>query len=626
MKVSHKVALLASCIVVLSFSIFSWFQYNTVKNALYENKAQTTLETTSALGNQVTNWLNSKLALIDMMAQTIDADFTAETIQKTFDTPLLKDEFILIFGGLATDGKSITNDMTWTPENWDARKRPWYPLAKQHDRAILTEPYADAGTNEILISAVANFYDKGEFKGAFGGDLSLSSVSEAVNTLNFDQTGYAFLLSADGNIISHPNTTLNGKSITELFGDNVPSFSQTMTESTIGDQRVFTVFYELSNLYGNKWLIGVVLDKNQVMAEATQFGWTALIATIFSALFCSIALYFGVSRQLKPLEGLRHSLREINGGEGDLTKRIVVSGNDEFGKLSIEFNAFLEYLQSLIGQVKSISLEVRKNTDFTAESASASSQRIQKQLHELESLTNAMGEMSSIAQNVSNNAQRASGAAQEADDAACKGVEVVSNTAKSISSLTVEMESAVGKINELSGYSDNIASILTVITGIAEQTNLLALNAAIEAARAGEMGRGFAVVADEVRALASRTQQSTEEIKKMISQLQIGVGSAEEIILKGRDTAKNTQEIAGQADAVLAEIRNSINEINTLTTDIASGAESQNTTSMEVNQSTNNMRAMSQAASEKATEQEQRCAGMVTLTSKQDIELNKFKV
>ncbi|MEZ8140947.1 chemotaxis protein [Enterovibrio norvegicus FF-33] len=626
MKVSHKVALLASCIVVLSFSIFSWFQYNTVKNALYENKAQTTLETTSALGNQVTNWLNSKLALIDMMAQTIDADFTAETIQKTFDTPLLKDEFILIFGGLATDGKSITNDMTWTPENWDARKRPWYPLAKQHDRAILTEPYADAGTNEILISAVANFYDKGEFKGAFGGDLSLSSVSEAVNTLNFDQTGYAFLLSADGNIISHPNTTLNGKSITELFGDNVPSFSQTMTESTIGDQRVFTVFYELSNLYGNKWLIGVVLDKNQVMAEATQFGWTALIATIFSALFCSIALYFGVSRQLKPLEGLRHSLREINGGEGDLTKRIVVSGNDEFGKLSIEFNAFLEYLQSLIGQVKSISLEVRKNTDFTAESASASSQRIQKQLHELESLTNAMGEMSSIAQNVSNNAQRASGAAQEADDAACKGVEVVSNTAKSISSLTVEMESAVGKINELSGYSDNIASILTVITGIAEQTNLLALNAAIEAARAGEMGRGFAVVADEVRALASRTQQSTEEIKKMISQLQIGVGSAEEIILKGRDTAKNTQEIAGQADAVLAEIRNSINEINTLTTDIANGAESQNTTSMEVNQSTNNMRAMSQAASEKATEQEQRCAGMVTLTSKQDIELNKFKV
>ncbi|MBV7296917.1 methyl-accepting chemotaxis protein [Enterovibrio paralichthyis] len=626
MKVSHKVAVLASCIVVLSFSIFSWFQYNTVKNALYENKAQTTLEATSALGNQITNWLNSKLGLIDMMAQTIDADFNAETIQKTFDTPLLKDEFLLIFGGLETDGKSITNDLTWTPENWDARKRPWYPLAKQHNRAILTEPYADAGTNEILISAVANFYDKGEFKGAFGGDLSLNTVSEAVNTLNFDNTGYAFLLSADGTIISHPNTELNGKSTSALFGDNVPPFSKNMAESIVDGQPVFTVFYELTNLYGNQWLIGVVLDKNQVMAEATQLGWIAFFATIISTLFCSIALYIGVSRQLKPLDRLRDSLREINSGEGDLTKRIVVSSNDEFGKLSNDFNQFLDYLQNLISQVKNISLEVRKNTDFTADAAFASSQRVQKQLQELESLTAAMDDMSSIAQNVSDNAQRASGAAQEADNAACKGVEVVSNTSQSISTLTAEMEMAVGKINELSGYSDNISSILTVITGIAEQTNLLALNAAIEAARAGEMGRGFAVVADEVRALASRTQQSTEEIKKMISQLQLGVGSAEDIILKGRDTAKHTQAIAAQADSMLNEIRNSIGQINALTTDIANAADSQNTTTMEVNQSANTMRTMSQAASERASEQEQRCAGMVELTSKQDIELNKFKV
>ncbi len=399
-----------------------------------------------------------------------------------------------------------------------------------------------------------------------------------------------------------------------------------MTESIVDGQPVFTVFYELTNLYGNQWLIGVVLDKNQVMAEATQLGWIAFFATIISTLFCSIALYIGVSRQLKPLDRLRDSLREINSGEGDLTKRIVVSSNDEFGKLSNDFNQFLEYLQNLISQVKNISLEVRKNTDFTADAASASSQRVQKQLQELESLTVAMDDMSSIAQNVSDNAQRASGAAQEADNAACKGVEVVSNTSQSISTLTAEMEMAVSKINELSGYSDNISSILTVITGIAEQTNLLALNAAIEAARAGEMGRGFAVVADEVRALASRTQQSTEEIKKMISQLQLGVGSAEDIILKGRNTAKHTQEIAAQADSMLNEIRNSISQINALTTDIANAADSQNTTTMEVNQSTNMMRTMSQTASERATEQEQRCAGMVELTSKQDIELNKFKV
>ena len=91
------------------------------------------------------------------------------------------------------------------PEGWDARKRPWYPYAKSHKRAVLTDPYADAATKEILISAVANFYDKGVFKGAFGGDLSLKTVSDALNTLSFNGTGYAFLVNANGNIISHPN-------------------------------------------------------------------------------------------------------------------------------------------------------------------------------------------------------------------------------------------------------------------------------------------------------------------------------------------------------------------------------------------------------------------------------------
>lgn len=217
MKVSHKVALLASAIVVIAFTVFSWLQYQRVHQALYEKTEQSTREATTVLGQQITNWLNGKLALIDMMAQTISADFSSETIQNTFDTPMLKQEFILIFGGLETDGQRITNDTSWNPENWDARKRPWYPFAKSHSRAVLTDPYPDAGTKEILISAVANLYDKKAFKGAFGGDLSLKTVSDAVNTLNFNNTGYAFLLSADGNIISHPDEKLNGQALAQLF-------------------------------------------------------------------------------------------------------------------------------------------------------------------------------------------------------------------------------------------------------------------------------------------------------------------------------------------------------------------------------------------------------------------------
>lgn len=626
MKVSQKVALLASSIVVLAFAIFSWAQYHSVKAALYEKTEQSTLEATHALGKQITHWLNGKLNLINMMAQTIDSDFNSQTIQNTFNTPLLKDEFILIFGGLDSDGRLISNDPSLNLEDWDARQRPWYSMAKTNKQAALTAPYPDAQTKEILISAVASLYDQGQFKGAFGGDLSLKTVSEAVNTLNFNDTGYAFLVSANGDIISHPDANLNGLPISDLFDEHPPEFETRFVETKVYGNQVFTAFNKLEGLQGGNWLIGVVLDKKKVMAEATKFGWTALIVTLVSGLICSMVLYVAVSKQLKPLQKLRESLVDINNGDGDLTKRLNVVSQDEFGQVSTDFNQFIDYLQRLIKQVKTISVDVRSNTDKTARSASDSAASLERQLFELDQLATAMQEMSSTAQNVANNAQRAADAAHSADAAAGKGVEVVSKTTNSIASLANEMEGVVQTINDLSGYSDNIKSILIVITDIADQTNLLALNAAIEAARAGEMGRGFAVVADEVRALASRTQHSTEEIKKMIHQLQIGVRNAEEIILNSRDTAHSTQEVASEADSVLAAIRDSILEINQMTVQIATAAEEQSATSEEINRNTNNIRDISQVVSDSAKNQEQNCGEMVNLTSRQDSELGKFKV
>lgn len=626
MKVSHKVALLASLIVVAAFSIFSWFQYNNVRDALYQNTEQNVEESTKVLGDQITNWLNGKLALIDMMAETIDDNFSLSVIENTFHLPMLKKEFLLIFGGLETDGAPITNDANWAPEGWDARKRPWYPFAKNNDRAVLTDPYADSSTNEILISAVANLSDKGTFKGAFGGDLSLKTVSDAVNTLNFNGTGYAFLLSAGGNIISHPNDKLNGEPITKLFSGTPPTLTTGLHEAIVADKTVFTSFHKLEGLYGSEWLLGVVLDKSQVMADATAFGWAALIGTIISALLCSAALYIAVTRQLLPLQNLRESLLEINRGEGDLTKRLDIISKDEFGQVSSDFNQFIDYLQKLIRNVKELSGNIRSSTDLTATSASKASNSLETQLFELDQLATAMHQMSATAQDVASNAQRAADAAHQADSAASHGVDVVSRTTTSIASLATEMDGVVNTINELAGYSDNIESILTVITDIANQTNLLALNAAIEAARAGDMGRGFAVVADEVRALASRTQQSTEEIKKMIHQLQLGVRNAETIIQNSRQKANDTQMVASEADTVLATIRDSILEINQMTVQIATAAEEQSATSEEINRNTTNIRDISQMVSDVAKEQEAHCVTMVDLTSRQNREMDKFKV
>ncbi|RDE19500.1 methyl-accepting chemotaxis protein [Motiliproteus coralliicola] len=626
MQVTQKVALVASTIVALAFTLFSWLQYHSVQQALYEKTENSVAESSVVLSHQITNWLNGKLSLIDMMAESIDANFSGDRIQRVFDTPMLKDEFILIFGGLDTDGARITNDPSWNPTNWDARKRPWYPYARSNKQAVLTDPYPDAASGEILISAVANFTDNGKFMGAFGGDLSLKTVSDAVNTLNFNGTGYAFLLNANGGIISHPDETLNGKQLNELFSGQQPQLNGTLQELEINGSKVLTAYKSLDNLHGSQWLIGVVLEKDKVMAAANAFGTRAIIGTVISVLVCILVLYFTMGHLLKPLTGLRLSLQEINKGEGDLTRRLDVSSKDEFGLLSGDFNQFIEHLQRLITETKEVSQEIRSNTDQTTESANSAAGLLQQQLQELDQLATAMNEMASTAQDVASNAQLAADSAKAADGAAEQGVSVVSRTTESIQKLSTDMNEAVSTISELANYSNNIESILTVITGIAEQTNLLALNAAIEAARAGEQGRGFAVVADEVRALASRTQESTEEIQKMIEQLQNGVRKAEHTINESRQMASDTNEVAAEANLALTEIREGIRQINDMTIHIATAAEEQSATSEEINRNTTNIRDICQNVSHSAEQQSNLCGTMMELTRSQDRTLNQFKV
>ncbi|MFI8621255.1 methyl-accepting chemotaxis protein [Marinomonas sp. NPDC078689] len=626
MKVSHKVVSCACAVVLLAFTIYSLFQYNSAKNALFQSATINTQESSQALALQVNHWLKSKMALIDVIAQRVDENFSKQTIQKAFDLPIYKDEFLLLFGGLDTDGKPIGNDPSWNPPGWDARQRPWYNMGKEYQQAALTEPYMST-KGELLISVISRFSDHGQFKGTFGGDLSLKTVSEAVNSLNFNGTGYAFLMTKAGTIISHPNANLNGKPVSKLLKEGEPALSNHLEEQHLLDGTpVYVSFSSVPNLYGADWYVGVVLNKDKLFASTREFGWVAFWSTLIAAFLVSVILYFVVTRLLQPLRALQESLHDINSGDGDLTKRLAVNTNDEFGQVSTEFNKFVNYLQHLIGEVKMRSQHVRENTDKSAASSQHSAQQLYTQLGELDQLATAMHEMSATAHDVADNAQAAADRASQADIAASEGEAIVDRTTQSIAHLTDQMGGVVTTINDLVTYSDNIESILTVITAIADQTNLLALNAAIEAARAGEHGRGFAVVADEVRTLASKTQESTEQIQQMIQQLQNSVRGAESAIHEGRESANSTQLIANQAKQSLAEIRARINDINDMTVQIAAAAEEQSATSNEINRNTSNIRDISQSVSDAAKNQSTLSDDMVEITIEQAKALAKFKI
>ena len=626
MKVAVKVVIVSSLVLIVAISALSFFQYREVTSTLRKHSSSAIEESSDALAQQITNWLNGKLEIIDLMAQVIDADFNAETIQRTFDSPLLKDNFLLLFGGLDSDGKAITNDPSWQPDNWDARKRPWYNVARSADHAQITEPYADAVSKDILISVVANFSDKGKFLGAFGGDLSLKTVSESLNTLTFNDAGYAFLLTKSGKIISHPDSKVNGKNYSQLFSGKSLALKKSVQEVEANGETLWVSFTALKDLRGMEWYIGVVVDASIVMADANSMGVKTLIGELISVLISVVILGALMKKILRPIGLLSESLVEINSGNGDLTKRLPIISRDEFADVATQFNLFVGNLQEIITSVKQLASEVDHSTEKVSGESEKASKELDQQLTELDQLATAMNQMASSAVEVASNAQVAAQSANTADQETATGVEIVSNATDSINQLAEQMEQAVESVVELANFSNNIESILTVITAIAEQTNLLALNAAIEAARAGESGRGFAVVADEVRSLASRTQESTSEIRNMIEQLQTGVRQAESNIKESREVAITTSEEAGKANDALEIIRSAIVQISDMNLQIAAAAEQQSATSEEINRNTTNIRDISQDVSNGAQEQVQYAQLMKQQVEEQDKQLNKFKV
>lgn len=272
------------------------------------------------------------------------------------------------------------------------------------------------------------------------------------------------------------------------------------------------------------------------------------------------------------LGSLLISLKDIASGDGDLTKRIKKTSNDELGDVVDWFNQFVDKLHSSITDVvKSIQPLTSLSSDLgslTSETLAISAS--QNQATEQVSLV--VEEMVSSVNAVSNNANSASEAANQADRAAKDGREIVTKTVESINGLAQEVEHAGEVIRKLEADTGNVGTILDVIKGIAEQTNLLALNAAIEAARAGEQGRGFAVVADEVRTLASRTQDSTQEIQKVIEELQTAARSAVDVMGQSKQRAQASVDHAAQTGESLAAITERVSAITEMNRQIASAA------------------------------------------------------
>ncbi len=276
--------------------------------------------------------------------------------------------------------------------------------------------------------------------------------------------------------------------------------------------------------------------------------------------------------------------------QGDLSVRVQVRGKDEMADVGNGLNHMVQAFASSLAQVERSSQSVSDAAERIGVSIDRAKRAMSAQQSETEQVATAINEMTTSVADVAQNTEGAANAAGHASQSSNTGLAKMQETRVTIEALADEVERSAQKVSALAQHSQQIGGVIEVIRNIADQTNLLALNAAIEAARAGEQGRGFAVVADEVRTLASRTQNSTEEIRRIIQELQLATGDAVEQMKAGKLRAEECIESADQASTSLDEINDGVEQIVAMNTQIASAAVQQHAVSEDINRNVTEIR------------------------------------
>ncbi|WP_076923742.1 methyl-accepting chemotaxis protein [Pseudoalteromonas sp. EB27] len=351
--------------------------------------------------------------------------------------------------------------------------------------------------------------------------------------------------------------------------------------------------------------------------------WTWVGMIIATLLAVAIAI-ITVSRITKPLAEVNRILDIV--ASGDMTQRLDDSAKDEFGELSKSCNTLIDSLRSLIKGIISRSTQLAAASEQTSAITSESSQAIRNQQAQVEQAATATTEMSSTSQTVSNSAQQALSEIKNADKEAERVKGISNNNKATIEQLAREVDDASQVINKLHQDSASIGSILDVIRGIADQTNLLALNAAIEAARAGEYGRGFAVVADEVRSLASKTQESTQEIQSMIESLQTGAEAAVTAMSKGKQRAVSCVEQTDLASSALDSITFAVSQAHDVSEEISTAALEQQQVAQEISERLESIVAIAEQTAEGANQTNISSSEVAKLAEELRLSVDEFKV
>ncbi|SCK22237.1 methyl-accepting chemotaxis protein [Vogesella sp. LIG4] len=483
---------------------------------------------------------------------------------------------------------------TPVPPGYDPTVRPWYLAAKDSDGPIASPPYIDAATKKPIITFAQARKDGGQLVAVAGGDVTLARVVEEVVSAKLPGDGYAFLITAAGDVIAHPQKDSALKKIGEVIpGFDLAGLSKDgviQSASIDGETQLVALF----PVPKTNWLFGVLVPKAAAMAPVSQLLMVMVGLAIAGMILASILAYVGVARMLSGLGTLHKAMQEVASGHGDLTKTLPVGNRDEVGQIADAFNQFVAKLREMFitvrdesealardaGELSSVAEQIGQDSRVQSTELSATAATIEEITVSINHIADHVGETEAlVAQSRSNSVDSHRAMAE------------VEREVQSIQTAVASLHTVMGS---LSGQSEQIKGIVGVIRDIADQTNLLALNAAIEAARAGESGRGFAVVADEVRKLAERTATATVQIAEMIDTVIRRTGEAIEHADTTNEKVASGVTLSRQAADKVEVIKSNAEEISSRMGEITSSTAEQGIATNEMARSAERVNVMAQ--------------------------------